>query len=211
VRTHGQRRVFTRSGCRSAPTAGGPARSLAAAAARLGHDHRARPAGARERRAPWGRRRVVGGRDLAPPGLWHDSWCRRCALGFSEPFSGWPTSGPAPPGRTPSGHPGPPTSQTLRHRSRRPFDHDAATEGRPRPGPTTTSNLGAPCRKHHRLKTHRRWKVRALASGVFEWTSPHDHRILRNHTGTQPVTEGEGDSDSDCDSESPGGVSGSPP
>ncbi len=36
------------------------------------------------------------------------------------------------------------------------FDHDAAADGRPQPGPTTTSNLAALCRYHHRLKTHHR-------------------------------------------------------
>jgi hypothetical protein len=68
-----------------------------------------------------------------------------------------------------------------------PFDHDAAAEGRPQPGPTTTSNLGALCRRHHRLKTHGRWRVRAIRSGVFEWTSPHGHRFRRDHTGTRPL------------------------
>ena len=51
-----------------------------------------------------------------------------------------------------------------------PFDHAAdptAAEGRPQPGPTTTSNLGALCRKHHRLKTHGHWKVRTLDSDRY--------------------------------------------
>ena len=50
-----------------------------------------------------------------------------------------------------------------------PYDHDAAAEGRPQPGPTTTSNLAALCRHHHRLKTHTAWATpssgRASSSG----------------------------------------------
>ena len=64
------------------------------------------------------------------------------------------------------------------------FDHNAAADGRPQPGPTITSNLGALCRRHHRLKTHGRWQVSQPASGVFEWTSPHGHTYRRDHTGT---------------------------
>ncbi len=65
-----------------------------------------------------------------------------------------------------------------------PFDHAAADEGRPQPGPTTTSNLGALCRRHHRLKTHSGWQVCQSASGVFHWTSPHGHTYRRDHTGS---------------------------
>ncbi|HEX8780173.1 MAG TPA: HNH endonuclease signature motif containing protein, partial [Nocardioides sp.] len=68
-----------------------------------------------------------------------------------------------------------------------PFDHHATAEGRPQPGPTTSANLGALCRRHHRLKTHGHWKVSALRAGVFEWTGPHGHRYLRDHTGTRAL------------------------
>jgi hypothetical protein len=64
------------------------------------------------------------------------------------------------------------------------YDHDAHAEGRPQPGPTTTSNLACLCRFHHRLKTHSAWRYTMLAPGIFEWTSPHGHRYLRDHTGT---------------------------
>ena len=66
-----------------------------------------------------------------------------------------------------------------------PFDHGAEVEGRPQPGPTRSSNLASLCRRHHRLKTHGRWRVTARSSGVLEWTSPHGHRYLRDHTGTR--------------------------
>jgi hypothetical protein len=64
------------------------------------------------------------------------------------------------------------------------YDHDAHAEGRPQPGPTTTSNLACLCRFHHRLKTHSAWRYTMLTPGIFEWTSPHGHRYLRDHTGT---------------------------
>ena len=68
-----------------------------------------------------------------------------------------------------------------------PYDHDAETEGRPQPGPTTTSNLASLCRFHHRLKTHGRWRVEALAPGVLHWTSPHGHQFLHDPSGTTAV------------------------
>ena len=64
------------------------------------------------------------------------------------------------------------------------FDHTAGAEGRPQPGPTTTSNLAALCRSHHRLKTHSAWRYVMAAPGVFEWTSPHGHRYRRDRHGT---------------------------
>ncbi len=65
-----------------------------------------------------------------------------------------------------------------------PYDHRAATEGRPQPGPTATSNLAALCRSHHRLKTHTLWRYQQTSPGVFTWTSPHGHHYLRDHHGT---------------------------
>ncbi len=67
------------------------------------------------------------------------------------------------------------------------FDRDAEAEGRPQPGPTTSSNLGALCRYHHRLKTFTAWTYRMVAPGVFGWTSPHGHRYRRDRTGTTRV------------------------
>ncbi|MCW2736057.1 HNH endonuclease signature motif containing protein, partial [Nocardioides sp.] len=63
-------------------------------------------------------------------------------------------------------------------------DHTAADEARPQPGPTSTANLAALCRFHHRLKTHTAWHYRTTEPGVFEWTSPHGHRYRRDTTGT---------------------------
>ncbi|GAA5143457.1 HNH endonuclease signature motif containing protein [Nocardioides marinquilinus] len=39
-------------------------------------------------------------------------------------------------------------------------------------GPTSTSNLAPLCRRHHRAKTHSRWRYRVLEPGHYEWTSP---------------------------------------
>ena len=61
-----------------------------------------------------------------------------------------------------------------------PYDHTADTEGRPQPGPTTTTNLAALCRFHHRLKTHTAWRYEMVEPGVYEWMSPHGHRFRRD-------------------------------
>ena len=49
-----------------------------------------------------------------------------------------------------------------------PYDHDHPDQG----GPTSTDNLAALCRRHHRLKTHGRWRYEMTDPGVFIWTSP---------------------------------------
>jgi hypothetical protein len=39
-------------------------------------------------------------------------------------------------------------------------------------GSTSAENLGALCRRHHRMKTHGGWKLESFADGSCEWTSP---------------------------------------
>ena len=73
------------------------------------------------------------------------------------------------------------------------YDHDAAADGRPQPGPTTTSNLAALCRFHHRLKTHTAWRYEVTGPGSFEWTSPHGHHYRRDTSGTTPINEADPD------------------
>ncbi|MCW2736937.1 HNH endonuclease signature motif containing protein, partial [Nocardioides sp.] len=63
-------------------------------------------------------------------------------------------------------------------------DHTAAAEARPQAGPTSTANLAALCRFHHRLKTHTLWRYEMTEPGVYEWTSPHGHHYRRDTTGT---------------------------
>lgn len=46
-------------------------------------------------------------------------------------------------------------------------------------GPTTPTNLGGLCRRHHRLKQRRRWRYQLAPDGTATWTSP---------TGKQRIT-----------------------
>ena len=39
-------------------------------------------------------------------------------------------------------------------------------------GATSPENIGALCRRHHRLKTHDGWKIQSYADGSCMWTSP---------------------------------------
>ena len=71
------------------------------------------------------------------------------------------------------------------------YDHDADAEGREQTGPTSTDNLGALCRFHHRLKTHTAWTYRMIAPGIFEWTSPYGHRYRRDRDGTTRIDPGD--------------------
>ena len=47
-------------------------------------------------------------------------------------------------------------------------------------GPTTPTNLGGLCRRHHRLKQRRRWTYQLAPDGTATWTSP---------TGTTRITQ----------------------
>ncbi len=64
-----------------------------------------------------------------------------------------------------------------------PFDHDHPGQG----GSTSSDNLAALCRRHHRLKTRGRWQYEMKASGEFVWTSPLGHLYLRDHTGSRAI------------------------
>jgi hypothetical protein len=68
------------------------------------------------------------------------------------------------------------------------YDHQADAEDRPQPGPTSTDNLAALCRFHHRLKTHSRWRYAMTQPGAYVWTSPHGHHFTRDRTGSSPLT-----------------------
>ncbi|MVA76197.1 DUF222 domain-containing protein [Auraticoccus sp. F435] len=50
-------------------------------------------------------------------------------------------------------------------------------------GTTSSDNLAPLCRGHHQLKTHHRWRYRALAAGRYLWTSPSGARYLRDRDG----------------------------
>jgi hypothetical protein len=49
------------------------------------------------------------------------------------------------------------------------LDHTIAYENG---GATCSCNLGALCRRHHRLKQRRRWQLEQSAPGVLTWTTP---------------------------------------
>ena len=67
------------------------------------------------------------------------------------------------------------------------YDHHADTEDGPQPGPTSTDNLAALCRFHHRLKTHSAWHYEMVEPGVFVWASPHGHHYQRDRDGTSAL------------------------
>src|SRR4051794_9712101 len=49
-------------------------------------------------------------------------------------------------------------------------------------GPTSSDNLAALCRRHHRLKTHGDWNYTMLEPGSYLWRSPHGYTYLRAPT-----------------------------
>lgn len=64
-----------------------------------------------------------------------------------------------------------------------PYD-PAAT--RPSAGATHPDNLAPLCRRHHRLKTHGRWRYERLAGGGYQWTSPRGIGYPVDAVGTRP-------------------------
>ncbi|WP_244932024.1 HNH endonuclease signature motif containing protein [Nocardioides sp. W7] len=64
-------------------------------------------------------------------------------------------------------------------------DHiDPAARG----GPTCDCNIGPLCRRHHRAKTHTRWRYDKLDDTTFVWRSPNGLLFKRDHTGTTELT-----------------------
>ncbi len=53
-------------------------------------------------------------------------------------------------------------------------------------GETSTDNLAALCRRHHRLKTHSAWRYERTGPATYTWSSPHGHRFTTDPTGTDP-------------------------
>ena len=54
-------------------------------------------------------------------------------------------------------------------------------------GTTSPDNLGALCRRHHRLKTHDGWKIESFSDGSCTWTSPLGKQFF---TPARPMHEG---------------------
>ncbi len=55
-------------------------------------------------------------------------------------------------------------------------DHDHTIEAPD--GPTAACNLGPPCRRHHRAKTHAGFGLDQPEPGVFVWTTPTGHKYV---------------------------------
>ncbi|GAA4127014.1 HNH endonuclease signature motif containing protein [Nocardioides fonticola] len=57
-------------------------------------------------------------------------------------------------------------------------------------GSTSTDNLAALCRHHHRVKTHHGWTYTSTSGppGSYRWTSPHGQQYLRTPTGTTTIS-----------------------
>jgi len=53
-------------------------------------------------------------------------------------------------------------------------------------GSTSPDNIGALCRRHHRLKTHDGWKIQSFADGSCTWTSPLGKEFF---TPARPINE----------------------
>ena len=81
----------------------------------------------------------------------------------------------------------PARSSDLDHTIAYDHDHDREPDAADGPPQTRSSNLGALCRSHHRLKTHGGWHLDQPTPGIFEWTSPHQHRYRRDRHGTEPL------------------------
>jgi hypothetical protein len=55
------------------------------------------------------------------------------------------------------------------------LDHAEAWEDG---GETSAANLGALCRRHHRMKTHGGWKLTSNENGSCDWESPDGHKYF---------------------------------
>lgn len=63
-------------------------------------------------------------------------------------------------------------------------DHiDPAARG----GPTCDCNIAPLCRRHHRAKTHTRWRYDKVDDTSFVWRSPNGLLFGRDHHGTMPL------------------------
>ncbi|GAA3679442.1 hypothetical protein GCM10022237_43350 [Nocardioides ginsengisoli] len=51
-------------------------------------------------------------------------------------------------------------------------------------GPTCPCNLVPLCRRHHRAKTHSKWRYEVTKPGTYRWTSPHGFTWQVDHRGT---------------------------
>jgi len=62
-------------------------------------------------------------------------------------------------------------------------------------GPTCPCNLVPLCRRHHRAKTHSRWRYHVTTPGTYHWTSPTGFGFRVDHRGTHPSEPSSSDDD----------------
>ncbi|SEE00646.1 HNH endonuclease [Ruania alba] len=56
-----------------------------------------------------------------------------------------------------------------------------------RGGRTSSVNMAALCRRHHRAKTHAGWSYSMITPGVYHWAAPDGAHYLVTPTGTYPI------------------------
>lgn len=67
------------------------------------------------------------------------------------------------------------------------LDHIAPYRDDGSSGQTDPDNLAPLCRRHHRCKTHGRWRYRRNHDGSYSWRSPQGATYLVTTTGTAPL------------------------
>ncbi|SEF00555.1 HNH endonuclease [Ruania alba] len=72
------------------------------------------------------------------------------------------------------------------HRSARSADQDHSVPF-DRGGRTSSANMAALCRRHHRAKTHTGWSYSMITPGVYYWAAPDGVQYLVTPAGTYPI------------------------
>ncbi|WP_107766840.1 hypothetical protein [Nocardioides terrigena] len=73
------------------------------------------------------------------------------------------------------------------------FDHSTAYDPTGPPGQTGPHNSGPLRRRHHRWKTHGRYRCRTIGPGRHLWQTPHGLSYLVDHTGTRRLDDNQAD------------------
>jgi len=79
------------------------------------------------------------------------------------------------------------TSRRVDYDHPTPYDHDHDVRDGP-PGQTGTHNSGPLGRRHHRFKTHGRYRVRQAGVGRYVMLTPHGLGVLVDHRGTRRIS-----------------------
>ena len=68
------------------------------------------------------------------------------------------------------------------------YDHPIPYDDTGPPGQTGTHNSGPLGRRHHRWKTHARYRARQCGTGRYVWLTPHGLGFIVDHHGTQRIS-----------------------